>query len=225
MKYLFYDLEKATSKNCGKICEFGYVVTDEKFNVLERNNFIINPSIEDKDWDWYAVKKIITRKVSEYESNLTFNKYYPKIKELIKTADYVVGHSLDGDAKSINDECKRYALPSLNYDFFDIKYIYKALTDQKECAGLSKILAELNVEGEDNAHDAEADAYNTMLALKTMLNHYKTDFETVLTKHPEIKDRTENYLINSVEARRIKKEESARRWRARNRVEKNENKE
>ena len=222
MRHLFYDIENATEKDKqNKICEFGYVLCDSDFVVLERGNLLINPNITRRDWDWYAVKKILTRKVAEYESNKTFDKYYPKIKELIDGADCVVGHSMDGDAKSINDECKRYLLPSLDYDFYDIKFIYKALSNQKECAGLNKILTELNVESEDNAHDAEADAYNTMLALKAMLNHYKTDFNTVIVKHPETKDRTENFLISSVEARRIKKEESARRWRMRNKSNKN----
>ena len=43
MKYLFFDLEYATSKGGNiKICEFGYVVTDENFQILDRDNFIIN---------------------------------------------------------------------------------------------------------------------------------------------------------------------------------------
>ena len=41
MRYLFYDLEDATSKNniC-KICEFGYVLTNEKFEVEKRGNIM-----------------------------------------------------------------------------------------------------------------------------------------------------------------------------------------
>ena len=39
MKYLFFDIECA---NCydgvGKICEFGYVLTDEYFTVLEEES-------------------------------------------------------------------------------------------------------------------------------------------------------------------------------------------
>ena len=44
MKYLFFDIECA---NCfdgtGKICEFGYIQTDEKFNILEEDSIKINP--------------------------------------------------------------------------------------------------------------------------------------------------------------------------------------
>ena len=46
MEYLFFDLEFANQDNGkSKICEFGYVITDEYFEVLERYNFIINPNI------------------------------------------------------------------------------------------------------------------------------------------------------------------------------------
>jgi hypothetical protein len=44
MKYLFFDCECANCYNHeGKICSFGYVITDEAFHVLEQKDIIINP--------------------------------------------------------------------------------------------------------------------------------------------------------------------------------------
>ena len=44
MKYTFFDIECA---NCiegqAKICSFGYVITDEQFNLLEKEDLIVNP--------------------------------------------------------------------------------------------------------------------------------------------------------------------------------------
>ena len=44
MDYVFFDIECA---NCiegqAKICSFGYVVTDEQFDVIEREDLIVNP--------------------------------------------------------------------------------------------------------------------------------------------------------------------------------------
>ena len=44
MKYLFFDVECA---NCfggvGKICEFGYVLTDDKLNVIKRDDIPMCP--------------------------------------------------------------------------------------------------------------------------------------------------------------------------------------
>lgn len=33
MRYLFFDIECCNGRN---ICEFGYVITDDKFNILEK---------------------------------------------------------------------------------------------------------------------------------------------------------------------------------------------
>jgi hypothetical protein len=44
MKYLFFDIEcSVVSKNAAKICAFGYCLTDEKFNILEKEDLLINP--------------------------------------------------------------------------------------------------------------------------------------------------------------------------------------
>lgn len=52
MKYLFFDLEEATSKNNSlRICEFGYTMIDENFNILEKDNLIINPNINKDEWE------------------------------------------------------------------------------------------------------------------------------------------------------------------------------
>ena len=40
MKYLIFDIECCDGKH---ICEFGYVLIDEDFNVLERDCITINP--------------------------------------------------------------------------------------------------------------------------------------------------------------------------------------
>ena len=40
MRYLFFDIECCNGRD---ICEFGYVITDTEFNVLEKKNFTINP--------------------------------------------------------------------------------------------------------------------------------------------------------------------------------------
>lgn len=105
MKYLFFDCEFA---NCfdskEKICEFGYVMVNENFNVLYKGNIIINPIIKDNEWDWYALKKILTRKRKEYKNRLFFPAYHKKIVALIQNADFILGHTIDGDVHALNCE-------------------------------------------------------------------------------------------------------------------------
>lgn len=207
MKYLFYDLEYATSKGGNiKICEFGYVVTNEKFDVLERDNFIIDPNITRQDWDWWVIKNKLTRKVNEYENSPAFPHFYSNIKRLIDNADYVIGHTLNGDAKALNIECQRYDMPSLDYDFYDVKNIFRQYSNTKKDTSVANILVALGIDGEQNEHDAETDAYNTMIELKKMLDSLGFTFEELIQICTSAKDRTENYVVDSIEKARIKRE-------------------
>ena len=40
MKYLFFDIECCDGTH---ICEFGYVLTNDKFEILDRDFFLMNP--------------------------------------------------------------------------------------------------------------------------------------------------------------------------------------
>ncbi len=200
MKYLFFDLEFATSKNgiC-KICEFGYVVTDEKFNVIKRGNFIIDPYINRSEWDYRVARKILTSTIKEYESNPRFDEYYDEIFDLIQDSNYVFGHTIDSDVKALNQDCQRYSLDSINFDFYDVKEIYKQYSEIKKARSVSNILIDLHIDGEDNAHDAETDAYNTMLILKNMLGNLEIDLEGLLELVPNAKDNTKDFVIKSID--------------------------
>ena len=64
MKYLFFDIECANCfNNIGKICEFGYVMTDEKFKVLDKNLILINPNTK---FDWYVAKNLLAHSKKQY---------------------------------------------------------------------------------------------------------------------------------------------------------------
>ena len=195
MKILFFDLENATSKGGAKICEFGYVVTDEQFNVTERGNFIINPNIRYNEWDWYVVRKVLTRKKNEYTKQPTFKEYYPQIRDLMLSADYVVGHSLDGDAKAVNGECARYGLPAIDYDYYDERDVFLRYTDTVNQRSVMNILLDLGVEGDTTEHDAEADAYNTMIGMKTMVERSGLSLADFCRHYASAKGRSENYEV------------------------------
>ena len=197
MKYLIFDLEFASSKNGIKICEFGYVVTNEKFEVLEKDNLIINPNLDRADWDYHVVNKILTRKIYEYERCTDFADHYEKITWLIKQADYIFGHTMDSDAKALNDDCKRYYLPSINFIFYDIRDIYKAFSNAKKSVGVEEMLNRLNIEGDKKTHDAEADAYNTMLELKAMLDALEMSVNDLISLCPEAQNSNSDYEVAS----------------------------
>ncbi len=182
VRYLFFDLEEASSAyNHIYICEFGYVLTDENFKVLEQDNFIINPCLPRREWDWFAVRKILTRTIEQYENCLDFNHFYPHIVRHIKDADYVFGHTTDSDVEALNQEIRRHDHEPLDFTFYDIKEFYKAYIGKNKSIGLSTMVDELHIEdGTEIKHDALADAYNTMLCMKKMLSDMNVSLEELI---------------------------------------------
>ena len=208
IKYLIFDLEYASSTGgvC-KICEFGYVVTNEKFDIIKKGNFIIDPYINRRDWDWRVVKTILTRPIYVYEKSSRFDEYYDDIYDLINSVDYIFGHSLDGDAKALNDDCKRYELSSIDFAIYDIKQLYKEYSSIKRDVSVTEILDNLGIQGDAKTHDAEADAYNTMLELKGMLESLDLSLEDLITLCPDVKNQNSNYIVESIARNQKKREE------------------
>lgn len=211
-RYLFFDLEFASSKNyLYKICEFGYVIVDDDFNVIESNNFLINPNIGNNEWDWYVVKNMLQRPKNEYINSPTFDKYYYHIKNLIDSSKYVFGHTTISDVKGLNDGCKRYGLPSIDFNFYDVKTIYKIFNKDSEESSLEGIIKELNIESENKVHDAQIDALNTMLILREIKRILNLSMDELVTKYPESLDSNKNFEIKSQEKKRLIIEEKIKK--------------
>ena len=58
-------------------------------------------------------------------------------------------------------------------------------------------MANLEIEGDMNSHDAEADAYNTMLELKVMMQKLDMKLTELIDLCPKAKDKSENYSVES----------------------------
>lgn len=208
-KLLFFDCEFATSRGgVEKICEFGYVMVDETFKVIYKGNLIINPNIKREEWDYRVVKKILTRKIDVYENRLFFPAYYPIIQKLINEADYILGHTISADVHALNCECERYNLSKPNFTFYDIKEFYKAYNSSKKDTSVENMLQELGISGDAKIHDAEADAYNTMLELKAILEKLEFSIEEMIEICPRATDRIEDDVIQSSARRSTRKAET-----------------
>lgn len=198
MKYLFFDLEYATSKGGkAKICEFGFVITDENFKILDRGNFIINPNIMISEWDFRVVRKILTRSIKEYEKNPLFNEYYYDIVDIFRKCDFVFGHTLDGDAQAINDECQRYGLKSIDFHFYDVRKMYSDFVGNSKNVSVINILTALNIEVVGKEHDAETDAYHTMLILKALKDRMSLKIDEFLELVDDSYDENKNFIVSS----------------------------
>ncbi|VEU82748.1 hypothetical protein [Acholeplasma hippikon] len=173
MKYLFFDIECANTKDgiC-KMCSFGYVVTDTAFNVLEKDDLIINP---DDEFDWYFFKKNSRIKLpypkEKYLEYPNFLGQYKKIENILLN-DYkaIFGYNVSGDIKFIKQAYERYGLEPIEVKAYDVIKI------SKEYGGYTGKLANipkelLKDEGIDlTSHKSVDDAYKTMIVLKRALS-------------------------------------------------------
>ena len=164
MRYLFFDIEcSVVSKNAAKICAFGYCLTDEKFNLIEKEDLLINPQggfhLTDRKGTQGLVLPYEYGKFKEYP---TFSQYAERIYGLLQDKDtLVMGHATMNDVKYLNLESKRFNLPSFSFAFGDTQFLYmNRVGDFSRQFGLGGIAEALGVEFV--AHRAVDDAYATM---------------------------------------------------------------
>lgn len=185
MTYLFFDIECANCDNgVGKICSFGYVLCDNKFNVIEKKDLLINPNAKFS----YGVfcKKYITLGYpqSEFLCHPKFTERYPLIRDLLTKPDQIViGHAVDNDVNFILGDCDRYHLPVFEYDFYDSQELYRVHTNCALHKNLSAICEELNITV-GSAHRSDEDAEMTMLVTKSLCEQQHIGLPELLTQYP-----------------------------------------
>ncbi len=171
MKYVFFDIECAcVFKNVAKICAFGYVVTDEKFSLLEREDILIDPKGKFHLTDRKGKEGLVLPYVYEdFKKYPPFPAAYARIRALLEGKDTVVlGHATLNDVNYLNLETHRYKLPSFRFEFHDTQFFYmnvqKCFTRQ---LGLGAMAEELGVEF--TPHRAVDDAYATMRVCQALV--------------------------------------------------------
>lgn len=165
MKYLFFDIECA---NCfdgkGKICEFGYVQTDENFSIIAKESFKINPCAP-FDKKGFTIRGIELEQPYEYyRMQPKFKDFYERIKNLLRLPhQVVVGHGVYNDVKYLINECERYKLPHINFEFLDTCEVAKVVYNKEKNLKLKQLYEEFcDVEDVEQKHRSLDDALMTM---------------------------------------------------------------
>ena len=194
MNYLFFDIECA---NCflgkGKICSFGYVLCDEHLKVLEQKDILINPKAKfhlGKPEENQGITLAYPKET--FLKQPTFDKLYPKIKELLERKDQIVfGHALTNDLNFLQAEFERYKLPTFYIKAYDTQTIYRQLKNIKNDVGLERLCDEYKIEKEA-LHRSDYDAFITMQVLKHMCKEKECSVEDLIKDIPnsylELKD-------------------------------------
>ena len=166
MKYLFFDIECANPRY-NSICTFGYVLTDEHFNVIDQRDILINP---ETGYDKYVVKNILHYPVELLNAQMPFPCFFDEIRELMSNDETVVfGFSISNDIRFLNETCIRYRLPSLTYTFYDVQKLYGEYASVTDQASIETAFEVLSLGKPEIVHRSDEDARATMEILKALV--------------------------------------------------------
>ena len=190
---LFFDIE---CSNGHDICSFGYLIVDNNFNIIIKEDLLINPNAP-----FILAKKGEKPKIQLAYSELTFKKqpifkhYYSKIKRLLSNpSNLVFGHSMASDIYYLKFACEKYRLPLIDFQGFDCQKLYKAIYKKDHLLSLSKMMEELNINSNLTLHKSCDDAHLVMEVLKKILKEKKLSLERLLEKFPDCKVSSLNIL-------------------------------
>lgn len=190
MKYLFFDIECSDGRN---IMSFGYVLTDDRFNILEKNDILMNPRAIFHTGAWSKKKRELYPGVeipypkSEFLKRPPFPGHYRTIRKIITARDRIVlGFSHNNDTLFLDTACKRYRLPSIDYDFYDVQVIHKEMFNAKNYVSTEAVVKDLGINVDDYvAHRSDDDAEVSMLMAKKICENENVSLEELLARYPD----------------------------------------
>lgn len=130
MKYLFFDIECSNCfKGVGKICEFGFVITDENFKILFKDVYPMSPGKGGENRFYLKGRKHqkdleLAWPYEYYYSQPEFPAFYEQIKRLMANDDVICfGFDSDNDISYIYNTCVRYKLEPFDFVCYDVQKI------------------------------------------------------------------------------------------------------
>ncbi len=205
MKYLFFDIEcSVVSKKAAKICAFGYCLTDEKFNILQKEDILINPQGGFHLTDRKGMQGLVLPyEYAGFKKCPTFVEKAEQIYALLQDRDtLVMGHATMNDVKYLNLESQRFSLPSFDFSFGDTQFVYmNRINEFSRQFGLGAIAEELGVEF--TAHRAVDDAYATMKVAEAMCKEEGLSLLELIEKYQITLGKIQNYEISLMSSKAL----------------------
>lgn len=206
MNYLFFDVECANCLNGeGKICSFGYVLTDDSFNILKKKDILIDPAAKFLLGNARTGEGIaLAYPLFKFRNAHTFPHYYKEIKALLSdTNNICIGFAVTQDVSYISYSCKRYQLPLIEFKFFDVQKFEKLINSRKNPSGLDSLIKNYNLK-ELTYHRSDDDALMTMEVYKNLLQEKDLTINDIEKKYPICFDTTTHFLKEQDKRRKQK---------------------
>lgn len=198
LDYLFFDIEASEGES---ICSFGYVLTDTKFNIIEKNDILINPeaifctSARGKHKNGEKDRGITLAYPKEtFLASPVYSEVYSRIKELVEKDDrLIVGFSHTNDVRYLCHANTRYLKPNFTYEFFDLQDVFRAEKGESNQISLERIINDFEINTDKLIlHKSVDDAEMSMLAIKVFCEKNDCTLDDVIKKYPQFLGKTEN---------------------------------
>ena len=152
------------------MCSLGYVVFDDKFNIIEKRDIIVNP---ESSFDWYLLRKKSKTKLAHpkkyYEMFEPFPILYQEIKKILETKySGIFGFDVMNDLKYVYDSCDRYKLRQIKIKGYDVR---KILNNYDNYSGGLSTATEVYVKDLNTnltSHKSDDDSEMTMKVVETI---------------------------------------------------------
>lgn len=178
MQYLIIDTESCTGKSDdGSLCSLGYAIADENFNIVERNDLLINPlpkrfAVGDKK-NLKRTGVMFAYGVEEFRRAPTFKDRYYDVKRLFH-GRLVLGFAMANDVKYLNDACDKYSLARIEYEYMDVQFVYKLLNPDANSIGLKTLAEKYGIKYLE--HRSDEDAVVSLSVLIGVLEENKVNY-------------------------------------------------
>ena len=166
MRYLCFDIECCDGQH---ICEFGYVLIDENFNVLERDCITINPEHKFKLTGREHESDITLAFPEEiYFNSPTFDYYYDRIRSLLTLKNcQIIGFSLTNDAGFLATAYEIYNKEPIPFTYIDFQKLYQGYVKSKNRVSVESIVKELDIT-DVQLHKSDDDSWAIVRALQVI---------------------------------------------------------
>lgn len=206
MKFLFFDTE---CSNCfdgiGKVCEFGYILTDDNFRVKVKYEIPMSPGRGSNNkfhLRAYGKHKPISLAFDEsyYYTQPEFDYYYGEIKKLMEDKDTICfAWSSDNDIQHLYNSCMRYSKEPIHYICYDVQKIFgkyietsKQKSLKESCLHLVGATKMMDIQ----EHLSSDDSKMAMLILEKICELKNIDVLTLLQESDYAKDDSIEYMNN-----------------------------
>ena len=209
-------------KTTAKICAFGYVLCDENFNIIIKEDILINPKGKFHLTDGRGEHGLVLPyEYAEFKNYPAFPQVYGKIKSLLQDKNNrIFGHATLNDVNYLDLETKRFRLPPFEFSFSDSQLMYMtSVSDYSRQFGLEYITKDLDVEF--TPHRAADDAYATMRVVEALCKKHGCNCEELekilqikrgkIFNHKVVKPDSRPFADFRAAHLREKKERAARR--------------